>query len=134
MRAHKQAAVCCALAGLMLLVGWSAASPGEDGHPEIDGATTPEACDVCHADVTPEVVAEWSAGKHGANNVKCFVCHGSTGADFVEKPVSSKRCIGCHADHVATMGSAAMKGKMCMSCHPAHLLDPHLDTADGGEE
>ncbi len=90
-------------------------------HPEVDPA---EACDACHAEVTPQVHQEWFAGRHGMNNVKCFVCHGSVGADFVRRaPV--ERCIGCHGEQVASMAHPVMAGKDCFSCHPPHLLSPH---------
>ena len=105
-------------------------------HPEVEDPATTGACDVCHTEVTPEVVQAWKTGKHGANNVKCFICHGSTGEDFIAEPANQDRCVGCHADHVASMESPAMQAKTCVSCHPAHLLDPHLSRADeteGGE-
>jgi len=92
-------------------------------HPDVDLGTP---CDTCHAKVTPQVVREWYAGKHGEFNVKCFVCHGTPKADFVLKPAND-RCIGCHADQVATGG-----GTSCFDCHPQHKLDPHLAVPRGG--
>jgi len=117
------------LAPAVLVVGVAlAGSPRKPGkaapqraHPQVDPT---EACDVCHTDATPEVVAEWFAGKHGVNNVKCFVCHGSVGADFVLRAPAS-RCIGCHAEEVASLAHPTLTGKDCFSCHPPHLLSPH---------
>lgn len=115
-----------ALAGPPGKTGKAATRPA---HPEVDAA---EACDACHTDATPQVVAEWFAGKHGMNNVKCFVCHGSVGADFVLR-APAERCIGCHAEQVASLGHPALAGKDCFSCHPPHLLSPHrLQRAGAG--
>jgi len=113
----------------VLLVGVALAGPpGKAGkaapkrvHPQVDPS---EACDACHSDATPQVVAEWFAGKHGMNNVKCFVCHGSVGADFVLR-APAQRCIGCHAEEVASLAHPTLAGKDCFSCHPPHLLSPH---------
>jgi formate-dependent nitrite reductase cytochrome c552 subunit len=80
---------------------------------------------------TPEVVQAWYAGKHGVNNVKCFVCHGSTGSDFSTQ-VSMDRCVGCHADHVDAMKTSFMAKKTCFSCHPQHELNPHVQQVQGG--
>lgn len=90
-------------------------------HPEVDAT---EACDSCHAEATPQVYQEWFAGKHGMNNVKCFVCHGSVGADFVRR-APEERCIGCHGEQVASMDHPVMAGKDCFSCHSPHFLSPH---------
>lgn len=124
---------------LVVLVGfamWATAGPATtpDEHPEVEGAVTPSACDVCHKEVTPSVVAHWYYSKHGELGVKCFVCHGSTGQDFTVKP-DATRCIGCHADHVASMESPFMKDKTCFTCHPSHILVPHppADHEGGGE-
>lgn len=95
-------------------------------HPSVDAA---QACEDCHANATPAVFREWRDGTHGIHLVKCFVCHGSTGADFRRKP-SADRCEGCHADQVASMRGPAMKGKDCFSCHAPHALDPHATTPD----
>jgi hypothetical protein len=98
---------------------------GGRSHPPVGNDAS---CEECHAEATPRPFAEWRNGTHGINLVKCFVCHGSTGADFRRKPAAD-RCIGCHADQVASMRSAAMKGKDCFTCHSPHALDPHAITA-----
>jgi hypothetical protein len=98
---------------------------GARSHPPVGDAAS---CEECHAQATPRPFAEWRNGTHGINLVKCFVCHGSTGADFRRKPATD-RCVGCHADQVASMRSAAMKGKDCFTCHSPHALDPHAATA-----
>jgi hypothetical protein len=97
---------------------------GRAAHPKVDAT---QACEACHADATPVPVREWKSGTHGINLVKCFVCHGSTGADFERKPAVD-RCTGCHAEQVASMRGPAMKGKDCFTCHAAHSLDPHATT------
>ena len=75
---------------LMLGAASIAAGPGEGApaHPEVDQAVE---CQVCHAEVTPKVVKEWDASPHGKFNVKCFVCHGSIGADFTHGPLNQSR-------------------------------------------
>jgi hypothetical protein len=98
---------------------------GRSAHPAVSGA---EACEQCHADATPGPFREWRDGAHGLNLVKCFVCHGSTGADFRLKPVAG-RCTGCHAEQVASMRGPTMKGKDCFTCHSPHALDPHATTS-----
>jgi hypothetical protein len=98
-----------------------------DEHPEVE---TWESCEDCHAEETPDEFQEWFAGKHGLNNVKCLVCHGSVGADFVIHP-SQDRCLGCHGEKLASMQTSFMGGKNCFSCHPAHRLNPHLTIEEG---
>ncbi len=129
------------LAPAVLVVGVALAGPPsktgkaapQRAHPEVD---LTEACDVCHSDATPQVVAEWFTGKHGMNNVKCFVCHGSAGADFVRR-APAQRCQGCHAEQVASLAHPTLVGKDCFSCHPPHLLSPHrlvrVGTAGGAQ-
>lgn len=112
---------------LLLLVALTSAGK-KVAHPEVDANIE---CRTCHVDVTPDVVAEWETGPHGQFNVKCFVCHGSVGADFERVPAMD-RCVGCHADQLATMERPFFKDKTCFSCHPNHLLQPHLDVPPAG--
>jgi hypothetical protein len=98
-------------------------------HPEVDIATA--TCDGCHGKITADVVDDWYASPHGTNNVKCFVCHGSTGADFMPAP-TAERCLACHADAVASMDADHMQDKRCSSCHPSHRLNPHAQVEEGG--
>ncbi len=93
-----------------------------EDHPEIDDQW--ETCDNCHADVTPDIVDAWYASHHGINNVKCFMCHGSAGKDFVTQP-GTVRCASCHNDWVESMATDFMAGKSCFSCHTPHALNPH---------
>ena len=97
---------------LVIAAGWAIVGTAENPalHPEVEGAVTADACDVCHQDVTPAVYKNWYNSDHGMMNVKCFVCHGSTGDDFSTKP-GLDRCVGCHADHVETMSTPFMKDK-----------------------
>ena len=125
-----------ALVGLMALAGWGIAGPAENppAHPEVEGAVTADACDVCHKEVTPDVYGDWYESQHGLLNIKCFVCHGSTGEDFTKNPAAD-RCVGCHADQVETMAVPFMKDKGCFTCHPAHALMVHLPMAvEGGDK
>ena len=99
-----------------------------DEHMEVEATDT---CDGCHAELTPEVHAQWFASKHGLLNVKCFVCHGSTGEDFVRTPLP-ERCIGCHFANVESLGHDFMDGRECFTCHPPHRLNPHRLAEEGG--
>lgn len=102
--------------------GGSRGKGGRAAHPAVDSAAS---CEECHAGATPAAYREWKDGAHGIALVKCFVCHGSTGADFKRKPAAD-RCAGCHAEQVASMRAPAMKGKDCFTCHSPHPLDPHV--------
>jgi hypothetical protein len=130
MRARFLAPIVAALALLAVPPAASAqgTSRGKGGgraaHPKVGAVET---CEACHAEATPAAFRDWSESAHGINLVKCFVCHGSVGADFTRRPVAD-RCIGCHADQVASMRAPAMKGKDCFSCHTAHALNPHATT------
>lgn len=109
--------------------------PPPEQMPEHMAVPAEETCTGCHQDYTPEVYEAWYAGRHGLNNVKCFVCHGSTGEDFRPRP-PAERCLGCHAAQVESMAGSWLAGKSCFSCHPPHLLsphDPHWKTELGGE-
>jgi hypothetical protein len=94
-------------------------------HPPVD--TSIQECRECHESATPQVWEEWLQSAHGLNGVLCFVCHGSTGADFVRVP-AAERCAGCHSVQVDSLNNQFMKGKSCFSCHPAHALNPHPPT------
>jgi hypothetical protein len=108
---------------LIVVSAWvMAAEDAEEAHPDVD-LNTP--CDVCHAEMTPQVVEHWFAGPHGTFSVKCFVCHGSIGEDFKMVP-DAMRCVGCHAEQVATMDDPSMSGGTCFDCHHPHRLNPHL--------
>lgn len=134
-------------AALLVAVTLGIVAPGAGGEettPQAGPAEAPpvhmevpaeETCTGCHQDVTPEVYEAWYAGRHGLMNVKCFVCHGSTGEDFRRQP-PVERCQGCHAAQVESMAGSWMAGKSCLSCHPPHLLsphNPHWKTELGGE-
>jgi hypothetical protein len=89
-------------------------------HPDVGAAEDGVACATCHEDVTPALVKEWTAGEHGLNLVKCFVCHGSTGADFAAAP-APQRCDGCHAAKVASVTQDGTS-RSCFACHAPHTL------------
>jgi hypothetical protein len=91
-------------------------------HPDIGEATGD--CLSCHRDMSPDIVSDWEASKHGTRNVPCITCHGAVGAGFVRRPAAA-RCVACHAEMVHTLNLPAMKGKGCFSCHSAHRLNPH---------
>jgi hypothetical protein len=89
-----------------------------EGHPQV---REPGACADCHGGLTPEVVAEWTASKHGLNLVQCLVCHGSTGEDFTRRP-APERCLGCHAVELASLTPPSGAAPSCFTCHKPHSL------------
>ena len=95
-----------------------AAAPVQGAHPEVDASVL--TCAECHVQATPEVAGQWQASRHGLALVKCFVCHGSTGADFRARP-EPEGCAGCHP----VQAGSGMKGgapTRCFECHPPHAL------------
>lgn len=109
------------LVALPLALAAAPPKKAKPAHPQVD---TQEACDVCHREVTPEVVDAWYQSRHGLMNVKCFVCHGTIGPDFMRRAPAS-RCLGCHNDKVESLANPFFKGKDCFSCHTGHELNPH---------
>lgn len=96
-----------------------------DRHPDV-GGDPGVSCEECHAEATPRVTSEWQEGKHGLLLVRCLVCHGSRGADFVVRPAAG-RCEGCHPAEAAPVPPAKGKRKAapppdCFACHAPHGL------------
>ena len=118
-----------ALLGTSLQGKDAAAASGGTPHPELDAADARMECQVCHADMTPDVVNEWYSGPHGRFNVKCFVCHGTLDDNFRSAP-GDDFCRSCHDDQVKSMSKPLMAGNNCFSCHPPHLLVPHLNVVE----
>jgi len=108
-----------ALVGPLLPGGLAAAAPPRHPAVVLGGAET---CASCHADATPEVVKAWSASRHGIDQVMCFACHGSTGADFQARPLPL-RCQACHAREVDSVTQGGTT-RDCFGCHPSHALLP----------
>jgi hypothetical protein len=101
-----------------------AAAPHARPHPPVDG----EDCAGCHADATPPIQAAWAGSGHGVALVRCFVCHGTTGADFRPRP-DTPACRGCHAREVEAAPPRLRAA--CFDCHDPHALvaDPHRAAA-----
>ena len=110
--------------------GGGDADEPQAGHVEVEPS---DDCASCHVEMTPEIHSAWFDSDHGVNNVKCFVCHGSAGSDFVKRPEPS-RCLGCHGEQVESLDGAFMKGKDCFVCHEPHALSPHVASREGGEQ
>ncbi len=87
-------------------------------HPEVDADL--QTCAGCHAQATPEVAAQWQASRHGLALVRCFVCHGSTGADFRARP-EPVACAACHPAQGAPADAGGAPAR-CFDCHPPHAL------------
>lgn len=107
-------------AGAMAACAGARPAPGGEAsaHPEVDtGLAT---CAECHAQVSPEITAQWQASRHGLALVKCVVCHGSTGADFRARP-GSAGCAGCHPAEAASASQAGAPPR-CFDCHAPHAL------------
>jgi hypothetical protein len=132
MRTRTLAALVLAVLAVPWLPAQTAPNPASpaprkaarSGHP--GGVDAAEDCALCHAEVTPELHRRWFDSKHGLNNVKCTVCHGSAGADFRRRP-DAARCRGCHADQAETLKQPFFKGKDCFACHAGHSLNPHAE-------
>jgi hypothetical protein len=113
----------------LLLIAAAPAKKGKPAgaHPDVGPDIAPDACETCHAEATPAVHREWRDGPHGLNLVLCFVCHGSTGKDFV-RVAAPARCEGCHPAEVASVVPAKGKGaakagaRGCFECHAPHAL------------
>ncbi len=106
---------------LSTLPAWGAGKPRL--HPDTGGD---QDCASCHAQASPGVVKAWEDSRHGVALVKCLVCHGSTGKDFVRKP-GAERCRGCHGAEVDSIRALSAKGVGCFTCHAPHSLSarPH---------
>jgi hypothetical protein len=128
--ARKLLSICCLLALLTLAAAAQAPSsttaPAKRAKPAAAQKKHPKLapgkdCADCHK----KQVDQWQAGPHGANAVKCLVCHGDVQEDFIAKPPVA-RCQGCHdRQFVQLTSDPFMKGKSCFTCHPAHSLQPH---------
>ncbi len=98
------------------------ASRASVAHPQVDASS--QSCAGCHADATPQIAKEWEAGRHGLSLVRCYVCHGSTGADFRARP-DTAGCRSCHSLQ-AMGGPGAVAGAEprsdCFTCHAPHAL------------
>jgi len=72
-------------------------------------------CIECHAEITPNIVADWKLSKHSKNMVSCSVCHDADhmSEDDVHKVKSVKpdRCIKCHQ----VLGDQFKKGKHALA-------------------
>jgi hypothetical protein len=112
------------LVPLALLLAAPPALAGE-AHPAVDPDGNADACQSCHETATPAIVKQWEGGTHGLVLVKCFVCHGSTGKDFVLR-AKPGRCEGCHPAEVASTAPAksakSAKAADCFGCHAPHTL------------
>jgi formate-dependent nitrite reductase cytochrome c552 subunit len=100
----------------------SPAAAAAAGHPVVDAPADPDACLSCHGEATPAIVKEWEDGEHGLMLVKCFVCHGSTGKDFMRRAAAG-RCAACHPDAAASVTPPKGKAQDCFACHAPHGLD-----------
>ena len=121
----------------LLLVAAAPKAGAPRGHPDAGENESAEACLDCHAQATPAVVKQWEGGPHGLVLVKCFVCHGTTGADFRRSP-DVVRCRGCHADEASPGTRKASQA--CFTCHAPHTLaaaegkkSPHASKAPGAK-
>ncbi len=120
MRAARLAASLAVLLSTAPAWGAGKARPPPDTQGDQD-------CASCHAQSTPAVVEAWEASPHGVALVKCLVCHGSTGKDFV-RTAAPERCRGCHGAEVDSAAPLAKRGvTSCFACHDPHALraSPH---------
>lgn len=69
-------------------------------------------CLGCHTEETPDVVAQWEAGKHSKSGTKCYVCHYSETGNpdgmehndfFIITSVPVETCESCHPENAAEL-------------------------------
>ena len=69
------------------------------------GAQAEENCVECHQKSSPNIVSDWKASRHFANNVTCSSCHGSLhqSADDASKASlpTIETCAECHLDQAS---------------------------------
>ncbi len=74
-----------------------------------------EACVNCHAQKTPNIVADWKQSRHSAVGVSCDACHGdqhTSAQDVIKAKVPTpETCAQCHETQVAQF----KKGKHSMA-------------------
>jgi len=93
------------------------------GYPENKEVYEAKTCRECHMESTPTIYQEWANSKHGVDNVRCFVCHGTL--DEFTKVPAVESCRGCHAKQFDQVMLPEGKDKTCWNCHPAHSLSVH---------
>lgn len=93
------------------------------------------ACVNCHANVTPNIVSQWQAGKMGQAGIDCPACHGSghTGSTDVLKAKlpTPDTCNTCHPKQVGqyragkhSLAWAAMKAMPMVAHQPLTVAGP----------
>ena len=126
-RTQRFAVVAFGLLALVLAVWAPAGSPAPARAAGVTVATTPAGepvCVVCHANVSPEVVATWRTQNHGRAKVGCPLCHNSHDQDFRPNP-RAELCFGCHdVKRIHGDFTEETPAKRCMECHTGniHLL------------
>jgi hypothetical protein len=92
------------------------------------------ACVDCHTNITPGIVSDWQASKHGGAGVDCAVCHGGehSSAENVAaaKIPTPETCSVCHAERVEqfkagkhALAWAAMKAMPTTHAAPIALTE-----------
>lgn len=85
------------------------------------------ACSECHGDQAQA----WENSKHGLIGVKCVVCHGAPGVNFVVK-AGVERCRPCHSEQTGDVAKKLPpKMRDCFVCHDAHTLAVRFHTNRG---
>jgi hypothetical protein len=102
-------------------------------------------CLGCHKNTTPEVVKEWTMGKHAKKGVTCDGCHGNDHSVIKERAghVPASSCSGCHEKeynefkHTKHMqgrvvvkvageeiGTKQLSMSLCKDCHRFSIIRP----------
>ena len=76
-------------------------------------------CSECHADVTPDIYADWQGSGHGKMNYGCYICHGDGDVEFYPT-ASEEGCVSCHSNNEAHLARVDYDG--CFDCHDGHTL------------
>ncbi len=86
-------------------------------HPDEDFSS--ESCSECHADVTPNIYADWKGSGHGKMDYGCYICHGDGEIEFYPM-ASTDGCVSCHSNNEAHLARVEYDG--CFDCHDGHSL------------
>lgn len=74
------------------------------------GVFSPAECIACHEGSTPDLVAIWRDGPHGAT-ADCTTCHGSDHKGSLQAARKSETCIACHGGAASSVARSYLTSK-----------------------
>ena len=106
--------------GILLVLGLTASKKEKPAkHEKVDFSIS---CVECHAEVTPDAVADWKKSAHGVMGFGCYMCHGDGEEEFYAKPTAD-RCVSCHDSKDVHWEKSPVNN--CFDCHKGHTLKFH---------